>query len=146
MHVSMLTARVLDPVMTASVFAPGQTGLLPDEAASSPGHADDRWPKQSGSVIWCATAEELQQELPALPQSHGQGIGDYHECADLIVTITHGNLTEVDFEGLSLAETFSALGRSEDAQAADHLLGVPAEAASKRLAILLASLLEPAAK
>ena len=63
-------------------------------------------------------------------------------CVDLTVTITDGSLTEVDFEGLSLAETFSALGRREDAQAAERLLGTPAETASGPLAEVLASILK----
>ncbi|HEX8510878.1 MAG TPA: hypothetical protein VF635_15435 [Propionibacteriaceae bacterium] len=145
MHVSTLMAEVLDPVMTASVFAAGQNGLAPDDVSGHPCRSDDRWPNQSGSVIWCATAEELQQKLPALPQFQAEGVGEHHGCVDLTVTIAHGNLTEVDFEGLSLAETFTALGRGEDAHAAEHLLGAPAKAASERLATLLASLLAPAA-
>lgn len=103
------------------------------------------WPDQSGRVLWCAPYEKLQQKLPALPQSHGQGVGVDYECVDLTVTITCGNITEVDLEGLSLAETFSALGRREEAQAAKRLLGAPAETASEPLADLLASLLKPIA-
>jgi hypothetical protein len=142
-HVSTLLADALDPVLTASVFTAGQTGLPPDEASSDPRRSDGRWPDQSGSVIWCAPYEKLQQKLPALPQSYGEGIGVDYGCVDLTVTITSGNITEVDFEGLSLAETFSALGRLDDARASERLLGAPAEAASEPLAKLLASLLKP---
>jgi hypothetical protein len=142
-HVSRLLADALDPVLTASVFTSGQTGLPPDDASSEPRRFDGRWPDQSGSVLWCAPYEKFQQRLPALPQSHGGGIGVDYGCVDLTVTITHGSLTEVDFEGLSLAETFSSLGRREEAQAAERLLGTPAEAASGPLAELLASLLKP---
>jgi hypothetical protein len=66
-HVSTLLADALDPVLTASVLTAGQTGLPPDEASSDPPRSDGRWPDQSGSVLWCAPYEKLQQKLPALP-------------------------------------------------------------------------------
>jgi hypothetical protein len=142
-HVSALLAAALDPVLTASVFTAGQTGLPPDEATSDLRRSDGRWPDQSGRVIWCAPYDKLQEKLPALPQSHGQGIGVDYGCVDLTVTITRGHITEVDFEGLSLPETFRLMGRRDDAQAAERLLGAQAEAASEPLAKVLASLLKP---
>lgn len=143
MHVSRLLADTLDPVLTASVFAAGQTGLHPDDDSRDLGSYEGPWPDQSGSIIWCAPHQEVQRRYPSLPQAHGYGIGVDYDCIDLTVTITRGSITEVDFEGLSLAETFSAVGRHEEAQATDRLLGRPAEAASGPLRELLAALLEP---
>jgi hypothetical protein len=141
--VSALVARVLDPVLTASIFTAGQTGLDPDDASSNLGSSEGRRPEQSGSVIWCAPYEAVQQKYPSLPQARGHGIGTDYACVDLTVTIDRGSITEVDFEGLSLAETFSALGRHEEARAADRLLGTSAQTATAALAELLATLFEP---
>ena len=140
-HVSRLLADALDPVLTASVFAAGQTGLRPDDD-SRDGSFEGPWPDQSGSIIWCAPYQEIQQKYPSLPQAHGQGIGQDYGCVDITVTITRGSVTEIDFEGLSLAETFSAVGLHEEAQAADRLLGKPAAAVSGPLRELLARLFE----
>jgi hypothetical protein len=143
-HVSTLLADALDPVLTASVFTAGQTGLGPDDVSSGRvGTADGQWPDQPGSVIWCAAYGKVQENLPSLPQAHGDGIGVDYGCVDLTVTITRGILTEVDLEGLSLAETFSALGRYEEARSAERLLDTSAQAASGPLAELLAALLQP---
>lgn len=141
MHVTRLLADTLDPVLTTSVFAPGQTGLHPDADHRDFGSYEGPWPDQSGSIIWCATYQDVQRRYPSLPQAHGDGIGLDFDCVDLTVTITRGSIAEVDFEGLSLAETFAAVGRHDDAQAADRLLGSPAEAASGPLRELLANLL-----
>lgn len=142
MHVSRLFADALDPVMTASVFAAGQTGLHPDDESRDYGTLEGAWPEQSGGIIWCAPYQEIQQTYSALPQAHGQGIGEDYGCIDLTITIARGRVTEIDFEGLSLADTFSAVGLHEEARAADRLLGMQAEAASVPLRELLASLLE----
>lgn len=63
-------------------------------------------------------------------------------CVDVTVTSTRKSVTEIDFEGLSLAETLSAVGPQEEAQAADGLLGKPAEEVSDLLRELLARLFE----
>jgi hypothetical protein len=145
MHVSRLLADALDPVLTASVFTAGQTGLHPDDDSRDNGTFEGPWPDQSGGIIWCAPYQEIQQKYPALPQAHGQGIGQDYECVDVTVTIARGSVTEIDFEGLSLAATFSAVGLHEDAQAADRLLGKPAQEVSGPLRELLARLFEAAA-
>jgi hypothetical protein len=144
-HVSRLLADSLDPVLTASGFAAGQTGLHPDDDARDVPSYEGPWPDQSGSVIWCAPYQQVQRRYPSLPQAHGYGIGVDYDCVDLTVTITRGSITGVDFEGLSLAETFSAVGRHEEAQAAGRLLGRPAEAVSGPLRVMLATLLGPTA-
>lgn len=141
-HVSRLLADALDPVMTASVFTAGQTGLHPDDDSPDDGPVEGPWPDQSGSIIWCAPYQEVQQKYPSLPQAHGQGIGQNYACVDVTVTITRGSVTEIDFEGLSLAETFSAVGLHEEAQTADRLLDKPAEEVSGPLRELLARLFE----
>ena len=141
-HVSRLLADALDPVLTASVFAAGQTGLPPDDDSRDSDSFEGPWLDQSGSIIWCAPYEEIQQKFPSLPQAHGQGIGQGYECVDLTVTITRGSVTEIDFEGLSLAESFSAVGLHEESQAAGRLLGKPAAAVSGPLRELLARLFE----
>ena len=146
MHVSRLLADALDRVLTASVFAAGQTGLHPDDDSRDYGSFEGPWPSQSGSIIWCAPYREVQQRYSSLPQAHGQGIGEDYECVDLTVTVTRGSVTEIDFEGLSLAETFSAVGLHEEAQAADRLLGKPAETVGGPLRELLTHLLETTAK
>jgi len=144
-HVSRLLAHALDPVLTASVFAAGQTGLHPDDDSGDLGSFKGPWPDQSGSVIWCAPYQEVRQKYPTLPQAHGPGIGEDYGCVDRTVTISHGTISEIDFEGHSLAETFSALGRPVEAQEADRLLGKSAEAGSGRLRELLAMLLSSTA-
>lgn len=145
MHVSRFLADALDPVLTASVFAAGQTGLHPDDDSRDYGSFERPWPDQSGSIIWCCPYQEIQQKYPSLPQAHGQGIGQDYECVDITVTITRGSVTEIDFEGLSLAESFSAVGPHEEAEAADRLLGKPAAAVSGPLRELLARLFETTA-
>lgn len=143
-HVSTLVADALDPVLTASVFTAGQTGLGTRDTSSNLGSCGGRWAYQSGSIVWCAPYEEVQQRYPVLPQAVGEGIGVDYGCVDLTVTIIRGIITEVDFEGLSLAETFAMLRRQEEAQAAKRLLGTSAQTASPVLAELLAALLPPA--
>ena len=142
MHVSRLLADALDPVLTANVFSAGQTGLPPDDDSRDPDEAEGPWPDQSGNVIWCAPYQEIRQRYPFLPQAQGQGIGQDSGCVDITVAVVRGSVTEVDFEGLSLAETFSAVGRHEEAQAAGRLLGQPAQTVSAPLRELLARLLE----
>lgn len=142
-HVSRLLADVLDPVLTASVFTAGQTGLHPDDESQKSGSYEAPWPDQSGSIVWCAPYQEVQQRYPSLPQAHGEGLGRDYVCIDLTVTITGGRITEIDLEGFSLAETFFALGRHAEAQSAGRLLGESAEAGSGPLRELLALLLEP---
>ena len=144
-HVCRLLADALDPILTARGFAAGQTGLHPDDDFHDLSRFEGPWPDQSGSIIWCAPNETFQQRYPSLPQAHGYGLGVDYDCIDLTVTIASGNITEIDFEGLSLAETFSAVGRQEEARAADRLLGKSAEAVSGPLRDLLATLLEPVA-
>jgi hypothetical protein len=139
-HVSRLLADALNPVMTASVFAAGQTGLHPDDEVRDYRTLEGGWPEQSGGIIWCAPYREIQQKYPGLPQAHGLGISEDYDCVDLTVRIAGGRVTEIDFEGLSLAETFSSVGLHEEARAADRLLGMQAEAASVPLTELLARL------
>lgn len=143
-HVFTLVAEVLDPVLTASVFSAGQTGLGPEEARSGIEPSPQRWPQQSGTVIWCAPYEAVQRKYASLPQASADGIGTDYRCVDLTVTLSDGRITEVDFEGLSLAETFTALGRDAEAEAAERLLGTSARTASAALAELLRTLLDPA--
>jgi hypothetical protein len=139
-HVSTLVAEVLDPVLTAGIFSAGQTGLGPEEAGTALEPAPGRWPQQSGTVIWCAPHEDVQQKYAALPQAGADGIGRDYGCVDLTVTISAGKIAGVDLEGYSLAETFSALGRDAEAGAAERLLGASAKSASAALAELLRTL------
>lgn len=124
------------------VFAADQTGLHPDDDPRDYGSFDGPWPEQSGSIIWCGPYQEVREKYPSLPQAHGQGIGQDYGCVDLTITITRGTVAEIDFEGLSLPETLSAVGLHEKAQAAERLRGKPAEAVSGPLRELLAHLLE----
>jgi hypothetical protein len=142
-HVCRLLADALDPILPARGFAAGQTGLHPDDDSRELGPFEGPWPDQSGSIIWCAPGETFQQRYPSLPQAHGNGLGVDYDCIDLTVTIASGNITEIDFEGLSLAETFSAVGRQKEGDAADRLLGKSAEAVNGPLRELLTRLLEP---
>lgn len=128
--------------MTTSVFAAGQTGLHPDDESRVYRAPEGGWPEQSGGIIWCAPYREMQQKYPDLPQAHGQGIGEDYGCVDLTVRIAGGRVTEIDFEGLSLAETFSAVGLPQESQAADGLLGKPAAAVGGLLRELLTRLFE----
>lgn len=139
MHVSRLLADAIDPVLTASIFTAGQTGLPPDDDSRN-GSSEGPWPDQSGTISWCAPHQEIQAKYPSLPQAHGHGIGQDYECVDITVTITRGITTEIDFEDLSLAESFAAVGLHEESQAADRLLGKPAAAVSGPLRELLARL------
>ena len=137
-------AKVLDPVLTAGVFAAGQTGLSPVHTLAGLGSSDGPWPRQSGSIIWCAGYGDLRAAYPLLPQAaEDPGIVAEYACVDLTVVITRGVVTEVDFEGRSLAETFAALGRHDEAHEAERLLGTSAQAASAVLAELLLRLLAP---
>lgn len=140
-HVARLLADALDPLMTASVFAAGQIGLHPDDESRDYRPLEVGWPEQSGGIIWCAPYREIQQKYPALPQAHGQGIGEDYDCVDLTVRIDGGRVIEIDFEGLSLAETLRSVGLHAEARTADRLLGVNAEAVSVPLRELLARLL-----
>jgi len=144
-HVSRLLADALDPVLTARGFAAGQTGLPPEGDTRDLGSFNGPWPDQSGHIVWCAPYQEVQRRYSSLPQANGNGIGVDYDCIDLTVTIMSGNITDIDFEGISLAETFSAVGRHEEAQAAERLLGKSAEAVSGPLRKLLVMLLEPVA-
>ena len=136
-----MVAAALDPLLTNTVFTAGQTGLRSDAAATKP-PTEGRWPEQSGSVLWCAPYDEVQENYPSLPQAHRQGQDNDCACVDLTVTITSGRITEVNFEGLSLPATFAPLGRQEDAEAAKHLLGASAQSVTPELTRLLSTLLD----
>ncbi|MBC9225237.1 hypothetical protein GL325_02760 [Aeromicrobium sp. 636] len=112
----------LDPLLVPVGFAPGQ---------ASDTH-----------VIYCAGHDDLSDRFPGLPQSNDQP-RDTGACIDLAVG--HGRGVEVDFEGISLPDTFRALRLEEDASRAEELEGVPFEAAMAPLAELLARLLHAAA-
>lgn len=142
MDVSRLVADALDPVLTARGFAAGQTASPSDD-----GHdPDQQGATHSGTVIWCAAWWEFQRSYPSLPQAYADGIGEDYQCVDLTVTTSGGRIAQIDLEGHSLAESFSALGRHEDARAADLLAGTPAEAVGGPLRELLDRLFETAAR
>jgi hypothetical protein len=142
-HVSALLADVLDPLLTACGFASGQTGLHPDDAVAGPDAPGDAWPAQSGSVLWCAPYDVFQDRCPSLPQAGGQDEIRDHVCVDLSISIDNGRIAAVSLEGPSLTETFAMLGRQDEAQAAERLLGTPAQSATPALAALLTALLAP---
>jgi len=143
-RLSLLVAAALDPALAGTPFAPGQPGVPPQgrvDPAATP------WPREAGSVIWCAGYDELQRAHPGLPQAHEQDDENHaYACVDLTLEFDRGGrLSETRLEGYSLADTLSEVGLVDDARRASELIGTPAEDACAALAGLLTDLLRTTA-
>lgn len=90
------------------------------------------WPPQEVRLVWCGSFDAVRRRYPHLPQSQGNDPGG---CVDLWVHIdAAGLLSDVDFEGLTLSETFRRVQRPAEAEQVDRLLGLPADVGAPRLA------------
>jgi hypothetical protein len=97
------------------------------------------WPAQEVRLGWCGSYDVVRRLYPDLPQSHGNQPGG---CVDLWVHIDEeGALSQVDFEGHSLSDTFRLMQRPAEAEEVDGLLGVPADVVAPRLARHLVDML-----
>lgn len=102
----------------------------------------DEWPSRETRLVWCGSCDAVRHLYPHLPQSHGNQPGG---CVDLWVHIDEeGALSEVDFEGCSLSDTFRLIHRSAEADEVDGLLGRPADVVAPRLARHLVDVLSDA--
>lgn len=130
---SRLLVDTIDPVLAASPFQAGQTGEPPTD--DFPG-----WQPPSGAtVIWCGPYDEVIQAFPHLASPGVEPEENW--CFDLTIEIDgDGRLLEVRLEHGDLPQAFAAIGRTDDAFAADALVGRPAEEAVPELAALLARL------
>ena len=89
--------------------------------------------------MWCGSYDAVRDLYPFLPQSHGNQPGG---CVDLWVHIdAEGLLSEVNFEGRSLSDTFRWMQRPAEAEEVDALLGLPADVVAPRLARQLVDVL-----
>jgi hypothetical protein len=102
----------------------------------------DQWPSREHRLVWCGSYDAVRRRYHDLPQSHGNEPGG---CVDLWVHIDEeAALSEVDFEGLSLSETFRLMHRPAEAEEVDALLGRPADVVAPRLARHLVDVLSDA--
>lgn len=99
-------------------------------------------PNQEVRLVWCGSYEAVRTLYLDLPQAQGNQTGG---CVDLWVHIdANGLLSQVDFEGQSLPDTFRLLHRRADAEEFDGLLGLPADAVAPQLARHLVDVLRAA--
>lgn len=104
-------------------------------------HADE-WPSREHRLVWCGSYDAIRRRYPDLPQSHGNQTGG---CVDLWVHIDEeAALSEVNFEGRSLSDTFRLMHRPAEAEEADALLGRPADVVAPYLARHLVDILSDA--
>src|SRR5262245_23220338 len=94
-------SAALDPVMVPAGFQAGQEG-----------GGDDFGDRVQ--AIFCAGHDGLSDRYPWLPQSHAQESGG--TCIDLVVELNRDGIVQfADLEELTLEETLSRVGRTEDA-------------------------------
>jgi hypothetical protein len=102
----------------------------------------DEWPSREHRLVWCGSYDAIRRRYPDLPQSHGNQTGG---CVDLWVHIDEeAALSEVNFEGRSLSDTFRLMHRPAEAEEADALLGRPADVVAPYLARHLVDILSDA--
>jgi hypothetical protein len=93
---------------------------------------DGAWSGHEAQLGWCGSYDAFRHLYPYLPQSYGNQPGG---CVDLWVEIdADGLLAKVDFEGLSLAETYRRLQRPAEAEEVHGLIGLPAADLAPELA------------
>ncbi len=113
----------------------------PAARAQTEDDADD-WPSREHRLVWCGSYDAIRRRYPNLPQSHGNQTGG---CVDLWVHIDRdAALSEVNFEGRSLSDTFRVMQRPAEAEEVDSLLGRPADVVAPRLARHLVDVLSDA--
>jgi len=136
----MTTRLVVDAVQRAIGTALDGTPWEPEpRVPAQVEDGRDEWPDQEIRLVWCGSYDDVCLLYPWLPQSHGNQPGG---CVDLWIHIDEaGRLSDVEFEGRSLSETFRLMQRPTEAEEVEGLLGQPADVVAGPLARRLADLL-----
>jgi hypothetical protein len=142
-NVCLEFAARLNPVLLPSPFQP--TFELPADHPRADRSSDGHWTERFGTLLWCADYRTLDQRCPWIIPTLDRLPGTDDVCVDLTITISDGDLVEVDLDGQPLTNIFSTLNNPEYATAAGQVIDKPALSVSSPVAELLRGLLTRAA-
>lgn len=121
-----IVCRVLDPLLTAYGFLPGQAGTS----------------TEGTSVTYCAAQDEFRARFPLLALETDDDHS--HACTDLTVEVTHRpapRLARVSLDVMSVAALVRDAGRADLLPQLAGLGDEPLAAAVERLATVLGAVL-----